>query len=97
MYDSYYTFMKPKIYILFSFLFFFMVGARGQKPELVVQTGHKENVNSVAFSPDGQYVLTGSADRTAKLWDLYGQELQTFIGHGASVHGVAFLPMGKRS
>ncbi|MCB9275229.1 MAG: caspase family protein [Lewinellaceae bacterium] len=88
--------MKPKIYILFSFLFFFMVGARGQKPELVVQTGHKENVNSVAFSPDGQYVLTGSADRTAKLWDLYGQELQTFIGHGAGVHGVAFSPDGQK-
>ena len=31
--------------------------------------GHTEEVYSVAFSPDGRQVLTGSRDGTARLWD----------------------------
>ena len=38
-------------------------------PELVLQTGHTGSVVSVAFSPDGGQVLTGSGDNTAILWD----------------------------
>jgi WD40 repeat protein len=30
---------------------------------------HQDAVRAVAFSPDGKAVLTGSADRTARLWD----------------------------
>ena len=32
--------------------------------------GHGLAVNSVAFSPDGKTILTGSDDYTAKLWDI---------------------------
>ncbi|HNG89019.1 MAG TPA: hypothetical protein PK858_02405 [Saprospiraceae bacterium] len=51
---------------------------------------------SVAFSPDGQRVLTGSRDKTAKLWDMSGREMQTFSGHASSVLSVAFSPDGQR-
>ena len=39
--------------------------------------GHAAAVWAVAFSPDGKRVLTGSADATARLWDLFptAQEL----------------------
>ncbi|HNJ44113.1 MAG TPA: WD40 repeat domain-containing protein, partial [Acidobacteriota bacterium] len=37
------------------------------KPRLMVQLGHSGPVTSVAFSPDGQFVLTGSADNTARV------------------------------
>ena len=30
---------------------------------------HKEVVNSAQFSPDGQRIVTASADKTARLWD----------------------------
>jgi hypothetical protein len=35
---------------------------------LVAQLGHADSVESVAYSPDGKRVLTGSGDRTARLW-----------------------------
>jgi hypothetical protein len=54
-------------------------------------------VNSVAFSPDGKYILTGSLDRTARLWDAAtGQVLRTYVGHTNSVTSVAFSSDGKR-
>src|SRR6516164_11786216 len=34
--------------------------------------GHRGGVNSVAFSPDGKRVVTGSGDHTARVWDLSG-------------------------
>jgi WD40 repeat protein len=59
-------------------------------------SGHTDTVESVAFSPDGKYVLTGSLDNTAKLWDVAtGAEVRTFSGHTGSVESVAFSPDGK--
>jgi WD40 repeat protein len=34
-------------------------------------TGHTSQIVSVAFSPDGQSVLTGSQDGTARLWKIH--------------------------
>ncbi|MHC4534640.1 MAG: GLUG motif-containing protein, partial [Planctomycetota bacterium] len=59
--------------------------------------GHTGGVLTVAFSPDGMRVLTGSFDDTAKLWDAEtGQEIRTFGGHTGSVYSVAFSPDGTR-
>src|SRR5208283_3938953 len=53
-------------------------------------------VLSVAFSPDGRYVLTGSEDKTARLWDAAtGQQIRTFEGHKDEVTSVAFSPDGQ--
>ncbi|MCB9266453.1 MAG: caspase family protein [Lewinellaceae bacterium] len=50
---------------------------------------------SVAFSPDGQSILTGHWDRKARLWTLDGQLLQNFTGHKGSIRSVAFSPDGR--
>jgi len=77
-----------------------------REPRLVVQIGHSGPVNSVVFSPDEKFLLTGGSDHTARLWDARtGEELLAFRGHEPVVNStggtigvtsVAFAPDGQR-
>jgi len=60
-------------------------------------SGHLAVVQSVAFSPDGQRIVTGSDDRTAKVWEVAnGRELLTLKGHSAPIESVAVSPDSQR-
>ena len=68
--------------------------ASGQ--ELFNLRGHTDSVGSVAFSPDGKRLISGS-DTMVKIWDAAsGHELLTLHASGFSVGDVAISPDGKR-
>jgi WD40 repeat protein len=58
--------------------------------------GHNESVTSIAFSADGNYLASGSDDKTVKLWNVESQlEVVTLEGHSNNVTSVAFSPDGR--
>ena len=57
--------------------------------------GHSGDVNAVAISPDGRYVLSGGW-RSIDLWDATnGRKIRTFKGHSGNVTCLAFSPDGR--
>jgi WD40 repeat protein len=66
------------------------------RQQLHVFDGHSDTVSSVAFSPDGNYILTGSKDETAQIWHVdTGKSLQVFRGHRSGIEAVAFAADGQ--
>lgn len=68
----------------------------GDKPELILQTGHTRSANAVAFSPDNRWLASGGKDNVIKIWDLTtGNVLRTLYGHTSNVNALAVSPDGK--
>jgi WD40 repeat protein len=88
---------RCKALFLFTCLIVGVSPGAAQRPQLVVQTGHSDDVYSVAFSPNGRILASGSVDNTIKLWDsASGSELRTLVGHHHVVASVTFSPDGLR-
>ncbi|MBV8730560.1 MAG: WD40 repeat domain-containing protein, partial [Acidobacteriia bacterium] len=59
--------------------------------------GHTNVVHTLAFSPDGHYLVSGSKDKSVRLWDAgTWKELRVLSGHRDDVYSVAFSPDGQR-
>ncbi|CAG8449097.1 6172_t:CDS:10 [Ambispora leptoticha] len=71
-------------------------GASNSKSHKLTFNGHKDFVLSVAVSPDGRWVVSGSKDRGVQFWDPNTAQTQFMLqGHKNSVISVALSPVGK--
>ena len=65
------------------------------RPSGVPLRGHTDSVLSVAFSPDGSILASGSADGTVRLWSTaYRQQIGPPLVNGTTVTGLAFNRTG---
>lgn len=70
----------------------------GQSKAQLTRTfeGHIDNITSIAASPGGKYILSGSADNTIRLWEKSnGREIREFNGHSNTVTSIAFSSNGQ--
>ncbi|KAJ5547510.1 hypothetical protein N7513_004744 [Penicillium frequentans] len=59
--------------------------------------GHSKWVSSIAWSPDGSRLASGSDDNTVRIWDpATGQSVSTLEGHSRWVSSIAWSPDGSR-
>jgi WD40 repeat protein len=61
-----------------------------------VSLKHEGEVTTAVFSPDSSKILTASADKTAKLWDLRGNVLADLNQHKGWVNSAVFSPDGSK-
>lgn len=67
-----------------------------QQLETIIQKGHELAVVSVAISADSNFIVTGSKDKSAKLWDVRnGREVRSFLGHEHTITALDLSHDGK--
>ncbi|HEY2466573.1 MAG TPA: TIR domain-containing protein [Terracidiphilus sp.] len=58
--------------------------------------GHGKNISSIAFSPDGGMVATGSEDKSIILWDVASRKsIGSLVGHSQAISSLLFTPDGE--
>lgn len=86
--------------LLLGSAIFLVLGFAGYKywisKQPITLMGHAGEVNAVAISPDGQTIISGSDDKTLRIWNLNSQKLlRTLKGHTDWVYAVAFSADGQ--
>jgi chromatin assembly factor 1 subunit B len=58
--------------------------------------GHMEDIYDLSFSPDSQFIMSGSVDNTAMIWDIEkAKSVAILPDHKGFVQGVAWDPLNK--
>jgi len=66
------------------------------KKSIKTLSGYNGSVISIAITPDGRYVISGSDDYKVKIWDIEtGEEIKTLLGHNDFVFSVAITSDGR--
>jgi len=87
--------MFTRLFVCFLMMSF-VEALTAQAPQLILQKGHLKSIVTVAFSKDDKYILTASADGTAKTWDPFsGKLVADLAGNGSPLVNAFFSPDGK--
>ncbi len=68
----------------------------GTLTQKMTLNGHSQPVRSIAFSPNGEVIASGSADCTVTLWGVQGVKWQQTLKHDDTITSVTFSPDGSR-
>ncbi len=82
----------------FSILVLFIAClAQGQvKPDVVLTTGHNDQINAMEISPNGHFLASASNNKQVKIWDIAtGMEFRTISGTAGRVEQLAFAPNNR--
>lgn len=82
--------------LLVSIFFCCLSSLFGQRPEVVVTTGHHDQINAMAINPDATLLASGANDKLIKLWDMAtGRELRTIGGNDGRIGYLEFDATGS--
>ncbi len=90
-------FKATPAFVIFALCIFVGGNTSYGQSDLEIRTfdGDSGGVAAIAVTPDGRYVVSGSLDKTLKLWDLEtGALIRTFEGHAHQVLAVSVTPDG---
>ena len=84
-----------KVLIISTLITCLLLKVQAQFSKIEVQTGHAGKIYSLAYSPDGKYLVSASSDGTMKVWELAtGKIVRSLEGHSGAVYTVEFSPDG---
>ena len=87
--------MKKAALFLFAFILILNSYSK-DKTEVFIQLGHASKITSIAMTSDNRYIISGSLDKTIKIWDTQANVLiNTLSGHTSSIMKVAISPDNK--
>ncbi|MCX6255758.1 MAG: caspase family protein [Bacteroidia bacterium] len=82
-------------FIIYLLLVLPIIRLGGQNIQTVVQTGHYAAVTAVCYSTDGNFIVTGSSDKTIKLWRRSdGKEIRSYAGNDSGINYVEINKQG---
>jgi eukaryotic-like serine/threonine-protein kinase len=60
-----------------------------------IYKGHSREVTGIVWSPDDQWIVSSSRDKTVQIWDAQGRRVLNYLEHKKEVYTVAWSPTGK--